>query len=886
MTLAGSAATTVSVAGAGRFTLTASGASIKTFDAAAATGNINTSSVTFAATGATVTGGSGNDTLTGTDAADTITGGAGNDTITGAAGNDTITGGAGNDTITGGAGQDTITGGDGVDVFTYTAASESNTTASDTVSDFVSGTDKIAGTGATKFLGVYGSFAAGQAALTSTAGEAFFSSGDQTLYVNTAADATITAADYAIKLTGVTSVTAADLQIGTQGTGNSIALTAATATVNATTNTNASAAATTRDDSISTVAAFLANTTINADLGQDTLTVSDALTGTFEFDGAANSATKAQVTNLEALVLATNAANNVQVNANTTVLRSVTLGNSGDTLSIGTTGGLTITGGTGNDSITISGENIGTSTITGGTGNDTVTFTGKQSSAQAITLDGGAGTADVLSVTGAITVDLSGSTVTGFEQLTANNATSTIKITNTQFAQFGTIDLGGGNDVLNFTNGGTYDFTGKTLNNANATRITTTDGQTTTIRINGAQLMEQITGGSGTDTLAVANNANIDISTTANFSGIETVTFGTGQVTAAAASSPTTYTGNGGTLVIGTANTNLDLSNVAVTNVNTLNFTAGNNNKDLTVDVADLQGTAGSVTLTSDGNNNNLIVNGNGTLSLTGLTITAGKFDSLKFGAATADTTLTVSSNAITTTMTSLLGTNAGAKSENFVVNAATATSAIDMSAVATVTDLTTIRINDGTGNNTITAPAGDNARAITTINLSNGGNDTIVLNNAAVADNGTVADSRKAVTIDSFTTGTGTGSDVLTLQINGTAVTAGQIITAADTTVATASRILIVNSGVQTLSDFNATDNNGTVETAIGNAVGTHTANGGTHYILFYGSGANSGKAAVYEFTTDANNANLGTANVTALELVGIVNSVTVDTFVLGNFI
>jgi Ca2+-binding RTX toxin-like protein len=142
-----------------------------------------------------VTGSNHNDTLTGNVAANILKGGLGDDTIVGGAGADTIDGGAGVDTVSysglgalvtvtlgangvqtigkggdaegdkitnvenvtgsgfgdfltgnnlgnvlfGGAGSDQLTGGLGADTFGYNAASEG----SDTIVDFVSGTDKI-----------------------------------------------------------------------------------------------------------------------------------------------------------------------------------------------------------------------------------------------------------------------------------------------------------------------------------------------------------------------------------------------------------------------------------------------------------------------------------------------------------------------------------------------------------------------------------------------------------------------------------------------------------------------------------------------------------------------------------------------------------------------
>jgi serralysin len=72
---------------------------------------------------------------------DSITGGAGNDTLDGGAGNDTLTGGAGNDVLIGGLGNDLLTGGSGADIFRFsTPLSKTNI---DTITDFVTGTDRI-----------------------------------------------------------------------------------------------------------------------------------------------------------------------------------------------------------------------------------------------------------------------------------------------------------------------------------------------------------------------------------------------------------------------------------------------------------------------------------------------------------------------------------------------------------------------------------------------------------------------------------------------------------------------------------------------------------------------------------------------------------------------
>jgi VCBS repeat-containing protein len=99
-----------------------------------------------------VYGGAGADTLNGTGVNDIIYGGSGNDTIKGnngddviygGSGNDTINGSNGNDKIIGGFGADALTGGNGNDIFVYLSATDSRAGQFDTVSDFISGSDKI-----------------------------------------------------------------------------------------------------------------------------------------------------------------------------------------------------------------------------------------------------------------------------------------------------------------------------------------------------------------------------------------------------------------------------------------------------------------------------------------------------------------------------------------------------------------------------------------------------------------------------------------------------------------------------------------------------------------------------------------------------------------------
>jgi Ca2+-binding RTX toxin-like protein len=108
---------------------------ILTFDGSAELDG--TFTITADGTGAhVVTLGNKNDTYTSTS--------TGIDTVTATAGVNTISTGAGADVITGGTGVDTITGGAGADVFTYTGATLSNSSNTDSITDWTSGTDKLA----------------------------------------------------------------------------------------------------------------------------------------------------------------------------------------------------------------------------------------------------------------------------------------------------------------------------------------------------------------------------------------------------------------------------------------------------------------------------------------------------------------------------------------------------------------------------------------------------------------------------------------------------------------------------------------------------------------------------------------------------------------------
>ena len=189
-------------------------------------------SVSLATTAAQATGGSGSDTLQNIDnlvgsnfhdtlvgdaQANTLNGLALNDYLDGGAGNDVLLGGDGTDLLIGGLGQDLLTGGTGSDTFDFNALNETGLTNTtwDVITDFVHGTDKLD----LATLDADAAFAGDQAftapvlggtfsGVFASPGDLYFDTTAHVLYGNTDAD---TAAEFAIQLVGVSTLTAADL---------------------------------------------------------------------------------------------------------------------------------------------------------------------------------------------------------------------------------------------------------------------------------------------------------------------------------------------------------------------------------------------------------------------------------------------------------------------------------------------------------------------------------------------------------------------------------------------------------------------------------------------------------------------------------------------------
>jgi hypothetical protein len=366
----------------------------------------------------------------------TFKAGAKASTLTGLTGKDTLIGGAGADTITGGVGQDTLTGGAGADTFNYAAnaagAVVSSLTAPDTITDFTSGTDKLAITQTiSKFLGNYETVAQAEAAATAdgSANLAYFVSGTEQLYVTAAVGGAAGATDTVIKLPGVTALAAGDLQLGSQGTGASISLTGAP-TLSTAANTNASAKATVKDDTITSSASTkLVNGTINAGLGTDTLNATLATQGLLT-DLTAAGATGVGLTAVETVnltVTTPTAVVNLGSNIPTDLSTLTVTGSNGDgalkatTTAAGQTITVTNTNGTTASNITTS--NHANLTVTTGSAGDAVTFAGG-ASATGNTVNTGAG-ADTVTLGAATALSGLGNSANGGSNLTGTVDTLT-----------------------------------------------------------------------------------------------------------------------------------------------------------------------------------------------------------------------------------------------------------------------------------------------------------------------------------------------------------------------------------------------------------------------------------------------------------------------------
>lgn len=427
--------------------------------------------------------------------------------------------------------------------------------------------------------------------------------------------------------------------------------------------------------------------------------------------------------------------------------------------------------------------------------------------------------------------------------------------------------------------------------------------------------ISSVTGGTGDDTLAIANMTAFG---TINLGGgADTLTVNTETLVAT-----TSLIGGDGTDVLNVTGANTTLATASISGFETL--TLNNQNVTLTqgqfgafTTVTASAGTitfsnAGSVTLAA---NNPVYVLANGTNTVNAsatanFNVTGGTgADSLSFGTAlTANDTFNGGAGSDTLTVTGAATGSANITNvENLVItntsgasvtvttgamapgaastiNASTSTSAVVLDASAYVAT-TGVTITGGSANDTITISATDAQRLITNVNLSSGGSDTIVLNDVAHATTA-LTNSNQGATITGFQSGLAAGADKLQLQFAGTAATNFQSVSAAGTatTFASLTSVVEIRSGVGTATDFTLTADGGSIEGIIATAIGTNT-NAGDFYVAIYGSGAQAGNVGIYHVNTTAAAADV-TAGNTIIDLVGVVQGVAVDTLVLANFI
>jgi hypothetical protein len=759
-----------------------------------------------------------------------------------ASGGATVTLGSGNDVINvatmGGADTFILTNG-GNDRLVYTALAQSDTD-EDTVTGFTSGSDDIdlrtftaqTVTTATQFGGVGADLATAQSLLGgANSVVAVFQADANRLWLDVDANGTLNSADFRVTLTDVATITAADLSLAT--TGNTITLNAATAVLNTTTSTNASAATTTAGDTITSSAAFITGSTIDGGEGADSLTINS---GTTAVDIGT---VAAAIANVETVI---------------------------------TTSGVT--------TLTVAAA-------------DTGAATGSIS-----TITGLAGTAQTLAI--AASDDLTGVALRGFTTFSDGGANTgaTYRFDSDNLTDLTAITITGGTaDTVELADG-TYDLSSIALTGTGSSTLdldtSGTGAKTVTADAADLAMFSVITGEAAavTTTLNVNDTDSLDGATV---TAIDTVTIGTAANSNQAltlagddftATNYTTVTGSGDddlVLGAGAGIAAVDLTSTAISGVDLVNTNAatGAADSDVTLDAASITGT-----FTIIGHlQANIAFSGDSDYA--GMTVTAGDYNAITLTTGSDVIVSELAFNGIST-VASITGVSGGA-AETFTVNMATAGS-LDFDALAAITDAT-MTVNDTSGDDTIDlAIAGtdtDTVLAGTTINLANGGADTILVDNdAANADT-------TALTIQNFSAGSAATADKLTVTTTNATAFAGYVsVSAAATASADVDgNIFEIQAAVASVTDLTATGAGGAVEVAVATALGTSTANNsggidGEFLVLVYGAGASAGDVGVYEAITAANNADITAAN-TAVELIAILdNGVVADSLVSSNFI
>ncbi|MBP6014326.1 MAG: AHH domain-containing protein [Alphaproteobacteria bacterium] len=514
-----------------------------------------------------LTGGLGNDTLNGGDGDDTLNGGAGTDTLDGGIGNDTLIGGAAADVLTGGSGNDTVsysTSAGGVTASLATNTGTVGDASGDTFSGIEnltggSGSDTLAGdgnanvliggAGADAFTGNGGidtvSYVTATAgitvSMTATAGSAGDALNDTFNTVENVTgsgfDDSITGDGNANTLDGgagndtLTGAAGADALIGGSGIDTANYAAASVAIVaNLTTGVGTGTGDSNGDtyNGIENLTGGTGNDTLTGDAnanvlnggagtdglvgndGDDTLiggAAGDSLNGGNGIDTVSYSTSTAAVT----ASLTTNTGTVGDASGDTfTAVENLTGGSANDTLT-GNTGVNVLIGGAGNDTLDGGGGN---DTLIGGAGSDA--FNGNT----------GTDTVSYVTATAAITVSMTSTTGAAGDAIgdtfTANSveaiAGSGFDDSITGDGNANTLDGGAGNDTLTGAAGADALIGGSGIDTANyaaasvaivanlTTGVGTGTGDSNGDTYNG---IENLTGGTGNDTLTGDANANV-----------------------------------------------------------------------------------------------------------------------------------------------------------------------------------------------------------------------------------------------------------------------------------------------------------------------------------------------------------------------------------------
>jgi Ca2+-binding RTX toxin-like protein len=737
-------ATSVSVVGSGAADVITGGAASETYslgtgDNVTAAGGNDTVNFSGAVTTATVGGGAGNDTITfaAAVAAVTIDGGADSDTVTLTSGTnalsdiqnvESITGGTGNDTVTfttvavsgvsmsGGGGSDVINLSNvGANTFTYTTGGSTTTingsAQNDTITVSGSGTTRIiAGGGTDKLTGGSGS------------NTYVFGGGD---------------------------LVAADTIVGGAGA-DTVEITAA----GAVTMTNVS--------SVETVAFLNANagSTVTLSAGVTTITGDDANDQVLTLGAAQTTAlavslgTKTGGGDADTLTLATGADNTglITVTGAETVtggqgsdkitVTTATVINADTGTNVGLVGNDSLTGSSGNDTFVFAGNLTAVDTIIGGGGTDTIKYTnagaantsidlsgasaiGKLDftaaytgsitglSASSVTTVSGGGTAEALTIVGAVsgvTFSLGGG---GDSVQLASNVSNSVTVTSLL-----AITGGDGSDTVNLKTGATGTVDG----GIGSDTVVFADAGIVAASI---KAVETITGSTGADTITSLETGTGGTSMTGS-GGLDTVTL------ANAGTRSLTFTSTGGTLAV-TGSAGSDTITVVGTGAATITGTAGNDKLtggsaddrfDLTiaqtVATTTLDGGLGTDTLRITDALGGLTADLTNVSGIENLTlVNVGNTGSITYAAGTSVNSITGSSGADTVTFggTALNGVtvNGGGGADAFTLANATN--------VATFTNTAQFSVTGGTGADTITIASG----VTSAVSISGGtGADTI----------------------------------------------------------------------------------------------------------------------------------------------------------------